>query len=85
MTAQKREQLEAMNNLAAKGRAITLQEVLRKLDYSFYVSIVPRNLYKYEVVFFNRFDKFKATFYENGKGALILLCVILPEDNKPFA
>lgn len=82
MTAQKREQLEAMNNLAAKGRAITLQEMLRKLNFSFQpICMVPRNLYKFEITFANRFgDKFKAVFYENGKGALVLYCIYNMEE-----
>lgn len=82
MTAQKREQLEAMHNLAREGRTITLQNMLRKLDFSFQpISMVPRHLYKFEITFANRFgDKFKAVFYENGKGALVLYCVNILED-----
>lgn len=81
LTTRTIEQLEAMARLAANGRAIALQDVIEKLNFRFQpVSFVPRGLYKYDIVLADRFGKFKATFWENSRKALILDAIEMEEE-----
>lgn len=83
LTAKTIEQLEAMKRLEASGRAITFQGLIEKLDFRFQpISFVPRRLYSYDVVFADRFGKFKATFWENSRRALILDSIEWEEENR---